>query len=140
MRLSELARREKFVFQCRLPGGTEGRVARLRSRRQHRSSVYLAQSGHHAAEFQCPLFGVKQTFLQLTSMSAFDPKRTSPSANVTTSNIPVWPTTMRLPDLGGAMRRREFMTLLGSAATWPLAAHAKIPVVAFLSGVAVPVQ
>ena len=38
------------------------------------------------------------------------------------------------------MRRREFMTLLGSAATWPLAAHAKIPVVAFLSGVAVPVQ
>ena len=39
------------------------------------------------------------------------------------------------------MRRREFITLLSSsAAIWPLPAHAKIPVVAFLSGVAVPVQ
>ena len=26
---------------------------------------------------QCPLLGVKQTLLQLTSMSAYDPKRTS---------------------------------------------------------------
>jgi len=55
----DLARREKFVFQCRLPGGTEGRVPRLRSRRQHRSSVYLAQSGHHAAEFPMSAFGGK---------------------------------------------------------------------------------
>jgi len=39
------------------------------------------------------------------------------------------------------VRRREFITLLSSsAAIWPLPAHAKIPVVAFLSGVAVPVQ
>ena len=38
------------------------------------------------------------------------------------------------------MRRREFVRLVGGAAAWPLPAHAKIPVVAFLSGVAVPVQ
>src|SRR5215469_3006566 len=37
----------------------------------------LAQSGHSTTEFQCPLLGVKRTFLELVSMSAFDPKRTS---------------------------------------------------------------
>src|SRR6516164_3034021 len=30
-----------------------------------------------ACRFRCPLLGVKRTFVQLTSMSAFDPKRTS---------------------------------------------------------------
>jgi hypothetical protein len=39
-------------------------------------SPLLAQSGHSTTEFQCPL-GVKRTLLQLTSMSTFDPKRTS---------------------------------------------------------------
>jgi hypothetical protein len=36
----------------------------------------LAQSGHHAAEFQCLLWGVKRTLCGPHAMSAFDPKRT----------------------------------------------------------------
>jgi hypothetical protein len=36
----------------------------------------LAQSGHRAAEFQCPLLGVKRTLVGGAAMSAFDPKRT----------------------------------------------------------------
>src|SRR5262249_16196166 len=39
-------------------------------------SPLMAQSGHHAAEFQCLLLGVKRTLLGGAPMSAFDPKRT----------------------------------------------------------------
>src|SRR5215472_6461968 len=41
-------------------------------------SLLLAQSGHHAGEFQCPLLGVKRTLLGGAPMSAFDPKRHCP--------------------------------------------------------------
>jgi len=40
------------------------------------TSPLLAQSGHHAAEFQCLLLGVKRTSEECPAMSAFDPKRT----------------------------------------------------------------
>jgi len=40
-------------------------------------SPLLAQSGHLAGEFQCPLLGVKRTLVGDAAMSAFDPKRTS---------------------------------------------------------------
>ena len=88
----------------------------------------MAQSGHHATEFQCPLLGVKRTFPQPASMSAFDPKRTLPSAVLTTSSLPVSPVTMRLVGLEGAMRRRELITFLGGVSvTWPLSLRAQQP-------------
>jgi CheY-like chemotaxis protein len=39
-------------------------------------SPLLAQSGHHATGFRCPLLGVKRTSEECAAMSAFDPKRT----------------------------------------------------------------
>ena len=38
--------------------------------------LLLAQSGHSATEFQCPLLEVKRTSARHCEMSAFDPKRT----------------------------------------------------------------
>src|SRR5215469_16052228 len=47
--------------------------------------LLLAQSGHPASEFQCPLSGVKQTLLRHAAMSAFgglaDIVQTNPSIN-----------------------------------------------------------
>jgi hypothetical protein len=43
----------------------------------HRMSPFLAQSGHPDAFNQCPLLGVKRTWINMALMSAFDPKRTS---------------------------------------------------------------
>jgi hypothetical protein len=43
---------------------------------QRTSATKSAQSGHLAAEFQCPLLGVKRTWQVQSIMSGFDPKRT----------------------------------------------------------------
>jgi len=54
----------------------------------------LALSGHHGRADQCPLSGVKRTWHDANAMSGYDPKRTLPSAVLTTSSLPVWPATM----------------------------------------------
>src|SRR6516165_276526 len=38
--------------------------------------LLLAQSGHSSSRQQCPLLGVKRTWPEQSSMSAYDPKRT----------------------------------------------------------------
>ena len=38
--------------------------------------LLLAQSGHHDSADRCPLSGVKRTSVELSEMSASDPKRT----------------------------------------------------------------
>src|SRR6516225_6754021 len=52
------------------------RVSICAYRLLHCTSLLLAQSGHFAAEIQCPLLGVKRTLVAGAAMSAFDPKRT----------------------------------------------------------------
>src|SRR5215469_15048694 len=46
---------------------------------------------HHAAEFRCPLLGVKRTLLGGAPMSAFDPKRTWAVQSLCSANRPLTP-------------------------------------------------
>jgi len=98
----------------------------------HRSGVHhvttecllLAQSGHSATEFQCPLLGVQRTSRKTPGMSANDPKRTFepsrlPPCSLTRNPISsiANPCCNRVlvgvvPALGKAMRRRDFIKVI----------------------------
>ena len=63
-------------------------------------------------------------------MSAFDPKRTLPSSGI----YFLVDTMLRPEPWGRVMRRREFVSLLASAAAlWPIRASAQVPVVGFVN-------
>jgi hypothetical protein len=47
----------------------------------------MALTGHASHSQRCPLLGVKRTSAGHASMSAYDPKRTSPNSDKTTSTI-----------------------------------------------------
>jgi hypothetical protein len=82
-------------------------------------SPLLALSGHRLVHCTCPLLGVKRTSTCALQMSAFDPKRTYLWLRLTLSRLVVCIAMLSCLVLGGAMRRRDFIILLGGVAVRP---------------------
>src|SRR5262245_22692237 len=79
-------------------------------------------SGHSIMLHFKALAVVKRTCRVALHMSAFDPK-----ADITDPFQCRYPSRYDPPQKGVSVRRREFVTLVASAMTWPLAARAQQP-------------
>src|SRR5215467_7958331 len=80
----------------------------------------MAKSRHALVRCMSPLLGVKRTCRFALHMSAFDPKRTLDPFLSTRKLI-----RLAVRASGATMRRRNFLRFIGSAAAWPIAAHAQ---------------
>jgi hypothetical protein len=81
----------------------------------------MAQSGHPGRVVECPFSGVKRTFRRHTPMSAYDPKRTLPSAGLATSCLGQLPTIGLLSEPGNSQVNARHHCEYGSDPhpSWP---------------------